>query len=97
MPYSDVVTRSTQGHRNVQPELLFFGLPQIRAAGTLVEWPTSKLLAIIAYLAHGELRASLKSGADDQVTYVQNLELIIAFLKTRFQEPESQPESRRNT
>ena len=42
---------------------------------------------------HGQLRASLKAGADDQVTYFQNLELIAQFLKTRFQEPESQPES----
>ena len=45
---------------------------------------------------HGELRASLKSGADDHVTYFQNLELIEAFLKTQFSEPESPPESRRN-
>jgi hypothetical protein len=54
---------------------------------------------------HGELRASLKSGTDDQVTYFQNLELIAQFLETRFQEPErqseaqikSQPESRRKS
>ena len=46
---------------------------------------------------HGQLRASLKSGTDASVTYFQNLELIAPFLKTRFQEPESQPESRRNT
>lgn len=42
---------------------------------------------------HGELRASLKSGTDDQVTHFQNLELIAAFLETRFQEPEPQTEA----
>jgi hypothetical protein len=54
---------------------------------------------------HGELRASLKSGADASVTHFQNLELIAQFLETRFQEPEqppeaqikSQPESRRKS
>ena len=51
---------------------------------------------------HGELRASLKSGTDDHVTYFQNLELIEGFLKTRFREPEplpgsSQSEARRKT
>jgi hypothetical protein len=46
---------------------------------------------------HGELRASLKSGTDDQVTHFQNLELIAQFLETRFQEPEPQPEPRRKS
>jgi hypothetical protein len=40
---------------------------------------------------HGQLRASLKSGADPSVTYFADLELIAQFLKTRFQEPELQP------
>jgi hypothetical protein len=38
---------------------------------------------------HGELRASLKSGTDDQVTHFQNLGLIAVFLKSQF-EPETQ-------
>ena len=42
---------------------------------------------------HGELRASLKSGTDDHVTYFGNLELIEGFLETRFREPESPPGS----
>ncbi len=45
------------------PELLLFGPPELRAAGSSVELPTRKLLAIIAYLAlEGESsRATLAS------------------------------------
>lgn len=45
------------------PELLLFGPPELRAAGSTVELPTRKLLAIIAYLAlEGESsRATLAS------------------------------------
>ena len=41
---------------------------------------------------HGELRASLKSGADDQVTHFQNLELIAAFLENQFKQQVAQAE-----
>jgi hypothetical protein len=46
---------------------------------------------------HGELRASLKSAAEDQVSHFANLESVVAFLKTRFEASETQPETRRNT
>jgi hypothetical protein len=45
---------------------------------------------------HGELRASLKS-AEDQVSHFANLESVVAFLKTRFEASETQPETRRKS
>ena len=45
------MTRPTRGRRNAQSELLLFGPPELRAAGSPVELPTRKLLAVIAYLA----------------------------------------------
>jgi DNA-binding SARP family transcriptional activator len=45
------VTRPSRGRRGAQPELLLFGPPEIRAADALIELPTRKLLAVIAYLA----------------------------------------------
>jgi hypothetical protein len=46
---------------------------------------------------HGQLRASIKSGADASVMYFADLELMVQFLKTRFQEPELQTGPRRQT
>jgi DNA-binding SARP family transcriptional activator len=66
------VTRPTRGHRSAQAQLLLFGPPELRAAGSQVELPTRKLLAIIAYVAlEGEssratLAALLWESAEDR-------------------------------